>query len=659
MESFSDESDEFKWLEHENMEAINWQQGQAERAGECLRSWPVSEPLRDRLKRFSAARRDIVPRYAGGKWFRIDQSELVVSSEPFGKGKSFSTFWGDSVVILWISPCPAGETVAIGICEDASERNKILLLNVNAGELLNNPPPQLLMDGWTLPVWAIDGSGFYFTALLGEPSSFEKGIFFHDIKSGTQTRQEVPMPEDQENDYAAVVVSSDGRYLHVNLGLLEPSPIAICDTWEKEPCWKLFRIQHEGMVVGIIIDRHFVALTTVEAPRGRVVSIPLEGDPNDTGRWRELVPESKRVIRSMSSVGEYLYLSEFADMQSYVTVVDLEGRKISEVPLPERLCVLDGTYPYMDLSPKGHPDEYLFTACSPSQSSTVYRHRPGDDKPEVLLPPEVELGNVIIETNYAVSGDGVRIPFTIIQKKDLCGLKQPRPTLIHVYGGYNLILYPEYSRTMAAFVEAGGVYIYAHLRGGGEMGRNWWYGGSFKNKKKCFDDLYAIAEKLIDEKYTTTDLLALTGTSNGGMVCGVAITQRPDLWAVVVPQAARFDLLLSLKEPYGRFSIKSDRVDPDDPEASSRLASYSPYHAIKEGASYPAVFITGGATDPRCPALHARKFAARLQKSSVSGKPVLIHIWEKAGHGIATTADIKLDQDAEWLAFVMMRLGMA
>ena len=211
---------------------------------------------------------------------------------------------------------------------------------------------------------------------------------------------------------------------------------------------------------------------------------------------------------------------------------------------------------------------------------------------------------------------------------------------------------------MLTFVAAGGLYVHCHLRGGAEFGRSWWEGGRLKNKQNCYDDLFAIADDLIARGISRPDLLVVTGGSNGGLMAGVAAVQRPDLWRVCVPRVPVLDLIADCRDPYGRSTTSMEYADPNDPEDVQRMASFSPYQLIGEGRCYPAVYLDAGANDPRCAPWHARKFAARLQAAQGGDAPILVHIWENVGHGAATAKDIQIEQNSEWLAFVMQQIGL-
>jgi prolyl oligopeptidase len=233
-----------------------------------------------------------------------------------------------------------------------------------------------------------------------------------------------------------------------------------------------------------------------------------------------------------------------------------------------------------------------------------------------------------------------------------------QPTLIYAYGGFNVPLMPQFPGPMATFVAAGGIFVHAHLRGGAEFGRDWWEGGRMSKKQNCYHDLYAVAEDLIAAKRCTPQSLAVTGTSNGGLMVGVAVTQRPDLWAAAVPRVPFLDLVGGCREPYGRMSVKMEFADIEVAEEVRRMAGFSPYHLVHKGVRYPAVYIDAGGTDPRCPPWHARKFAAGLQAATGGSAPILLHIWENTGHGWATDKKIALNENTEWLAFALRHVGL-
>jgi prolyl oligopeptidase len=471
------------------------------------------------------------------------------------------------------------------------------------------------------------------------------------MATSTQEVVDVELPTDQ--DWGLVSISNDGRHAVLNHGLMTPRPIAIRAVNETE--WRPFATEVWSTLAGHIVGDRYIAVTDLGAARGRVVAIPLDSPtPNDSKSWEELVPESDAVIRSVVAAGEHLYISEFVETYARVRIADLTGRIVGEVPLPDRGAVGELPFPLMYLASRGQPDEFLFSFSSLTASWGVYRYRPGDEAVEALKAPDVRLDSAVVEDYWATSADGTRILYHTVRRLGV----ENGAALLYAYGGFNAPHVPQFPGPMAAFADAGGIFVSAHLRGGGEFGREWWYGGRRENKQNCYADLYAVAEDLIARGLTTSDRLTVTGGSNGGLMSGVAVTQRPDLWKVVVPRVPILDLIGALREPYGFVACVAEFADPRDPEDVKRMAGFSPYHLVEDDTAYPAVFMVAGDTDPRCPAWHARKFAARLQAANTSDAPILLHIWENVGHGWATDREIAISEDTEWLAFVMQQVGL-
>ncbi len=656
--------DPYRWLEGNTEEVRLWQRAQGEIAADYVRDWPHFEALRQSVAHFSAARFGSVPRFAGGRWFRMitregsDAQLPVVTDEPFGDGRVLfnpSTEDPDRrLLVTWIAPSPGGEILALGVCDDGSEANTIRLIDVATGEQLPDPPPQVLMDNWTGGAqWLPDSSGFFFLAV--DRATMRRQVMRHDRgDSPTTTPTSLPV----SLDYTQVTVSPQGRWAVAHQALMEPSPIALLDLEDPNADWRPFVTEVRGTLVGHVIGDRYLAVTSVGAPRGRVVAIPLDTrEPNDATSWIEIVPESEGAIRSMTPVGDRLYVNELADTFARIRIFDTDGEPQGEVPLPGRGAIDEMPFPLMNLSPKGHPDEFLFAYSSLTHSWGVYRHRPGDEAVDTLDAPAVRLADAVVESRWATSTDGTRIPFHVLRMEHT-DTSRPRPTLIYAYGGFNAPWLPVFPNAMASFVAAGGVFVHGHLRGGGEFGLEWWQGGRMENKQNCYEDLYAIAEELVASGVTTSDLLGVTGGSNGGLMAGVAITQRPDLWRVVIPRVPMLDIIGSCREPYGLAATVAEFGDPRDADQVRRMASFSPYQLVEEGATYPAMFIDAGDTDPRCPPWHARKFTARMQAANSSDEPILVRIWENVGHGWATPKEVQVTESTEWLAFTMRQLGM-
>jgi prolyl oligopeptidase len=661
--------DPYRRLEERSPSVLEWQTSQASAATAHVRSWPHFTSLRDEVVRFSTEQywRSMIPRFVAGRWFRTrsptvgSKAQVIVSDEPMGHGRVlFDTAEFDRrrpPSVTWLSPSPDGSVLALGVCDDGGETSRIVLLCVETGTLLPNAPEQVLMDNSV--AWLPDSSGFMFCALDGAATDFSQVGYLH-RREQKPTTTTMSIPWTRDRDWRWIVVSPGGRYAIAFEGIMSGLPVAIADLTADPLHWRPFVTSIEGRFAGHIVGDCYIAATDVGAPRGRVVSVRLDATaPNDPDSWQELVPESLDTIRTVTAVGKAIYISGFSNTYASVRAINYAtGEDLGAVPLPGRGALgAEWWGPWQSTLPKGHPDEFIFTFSTLTCSPGLYRHRPGSLSVETLYQPEVEIPDAIIEDHWATSLDGTKIPYHLVRRADVCGAS-PQPTLIHAYGGFNGPLVPQFPGAAAAFVVAGGVFIHAHIRGGGEFGADWWTQGRLRNKQNGYNDLYAVAEHLITEGRATANTLAVVGESNGGLMAGVALTQRPDLWAVAIPLLPILDLIGACREPYGRMVVAMEFADIDDPEDVRRLATFSPYHLVDENLAYPAVYIQAGDTDPRCPAWHARKFAARLQAAVAGESPVYLHVWPNAGHGGVIDRALAVEQSAEWLAFVLMHLGV-
>ncbi|WP_020494599.1 prolyl oligopeptidase family serine peptidase [Sciscionella marina] len=661
--------DLYRWLEADTAEVNRWQDAQGEAAAAYVRDWPHFDRLRELVERYDSERFGSVPVFAGGYWFRIEavpgaeRPSVLVSGEPYGEARVLFDPGTENPpkppFLSWISPSPDGRVLAVGVCTDGSERNTIRLVDTETGALLPDPPPQFLKDSWTGGAkWLPDSSGFFFTATDEDPVSAAHRIVLH-LRRGTPSTVDIEVPWLPGDDYRAVLASADGRRVVAVQGLFDPVPVAVAELTDPVALhWRPFVTDPALNLAGFLLGEEWIAVTDAGAPRGRVVAIGLDSPaPNDPGTWRTVVPESEAVVRAVRPVGDVLYVHEFADTYAGLRVVDRQGAARGTVALPGKGALGELPFAIMNILGPVPEDQLVFSFSTLTSSWGTYRHRPGTTVLETLREPAARLENCVVEDGWSTSPDGARVPYHLVRRRDLA-LNRPRPTLLWGYGGFGAPWLPQFPGAMAAFVASGGVFVHTHLRGGGELGRDWWEQGRLQGKQNGYADLYAIAEDLIATRVTSPDLLALAGGSNGGLLAGVGATQRPNLFRAVVPRVPLLDLIGGCRDGYGRWVIDSDFARVDDPEEIRRLAGFSPYHLVRDGVDYPAVFIEAGHTDPRCPAWHARKFAARMQAATAGDSPVLLHIWRGSGHGWATDRDMLLTQETESLAFLAKVLGL-
>jgi prolyl oligopeptidase len=645
-----------QWLEQNTDDVQRWQREQSHRTDEQTEAWPALPLVRDLIARYTVPTGVALPRGAAGTWFRLESStRVVISDEPYGPGRLLLQL-ADPEVATWLSPSPDGTILAVGVCSDGSERNQVRLVDVATGQSRDDAPTAVLNDSWAGGAsWLPDSSGFWITVLASTEDEFCQEVHLHRLGRGGSTEKvDLPLPGPGES--TVVQVSPDGRWAVAAHGINRTSPVAEHHLTEPSGSWRPFVPRTTRTVAGHPVGDAYIAVTDEGAPRGRLVRIPFDAErPEDPSTWEELRPQTETVLRSVTAVAGHLYLWELNDTYSRLTVLTEQGQPAGSVALPGRGTVHQPLFPLLCLVPRGGPDSLLFAFSTPTVSPGVYRHRPGASAVEELAPPQQRL-DATVEDAVAVSADGTPVPYRLVRPTHVP--PGPRPTLIYGYGGYDVPLLPQWAQGSSAFVAAGGVRVLAHLRGGGELGRDWWEGGRYQNKENSYADLFAIAESLVEQGVATPASLAVQGGSNGGLMAAVAVTRRPDLWAAAVCQVPLTDLLSALREPYTRMAIAVEMADPDDPADVERLLRFSPYHLVREGTVYPAVLVEGGGTDPRCPPWHARKLAARLQQAQAGSAPVLLRIWEGDGHGWATDEDLALRQQALRLSFLMRHTGL-
>lgn len=656
--------DPYRWLHDEGEPVHSWQAAQAELATATIAASGALPRAHRLIDKYSTGSRPALPQRGGGHWFRADDSAsgttLLVADSPYGDGRELIRLadfdvGGTPAVLSWLAPSPNGVILAFGVCTDGSEHNRIYLVDVDTGRLRTDGPTQLLHSAWAGGVsWLADSSGFYYFALTGDAHDFAQAVFRYQLADEDGTIEEVPVPTGSR-EYTYVECSPDGRWLVASHRVGSPIPVAVRDLAGGGP-WRPFVTDCEGIVAGHVVGDKFVAVTDVGAPRGRLVSIPMDDtNPSDAASWQELLPSSDAVLRSVQVVAGCLYLSEFVDTVARVRVLTTEGEVIEELTLPDAGALGAPFFPMTELAARPSPEEFVFSHSSLVRSWGVYLHRPGNGAPETLREPVVRL-DAHVDYAWALSQDGTHIPYHRLSPHGCA--PTPAPTLISAYGAAGIPTLPSYQPELAAFVAAGGVVVQAYLRGGGEFGREWFHAADRERRSVRDADLVAVAEHLVRTGRAIPDSLALTGGSDGGFMCGVALTSRPDLWTAVLPRAPLLDLIGGIRNPYLEFVIRKAWGDPDDPDDVHRLRSLSPYEQITP-SHYPSVLVQAGTEDPRCPAWQARKFVARLQAAQRAPSPVLLHVWDDAGHGAATSDAVVAGQDTEWLAFLLAALDLS
>ncbi|UCG34367.1 MAG: S9 family peptidase [Phycisphaerales bacterium] len=574
-----------------------------------------------------------------------------------------NTFSPDGTVALdWWYPSPDGSLVAYGKSASGSEKSTLYVRNLETGEDL---PDVIPFTQYCFVAWNAPGTGFYYnrspdpaTVPEGE-ENFHMRVYFHRLGAAWEQDRYVwgeGRPIDEEpRPYA----SSDHSHVLLNF-FRDPSENDLY--FGRMDSTDPLRPAAEGLgaiTTGDVVDGRLFIRTNYRAPRYRICATTIDRPTPD--HWQDLVPEQKGVIDDFAIVDHKLVVHLIEDVHSRLVVYDLDGGLICEVPLPGAGTVASylpgiGMVSSFDGS-VGHPDLFFtFSSWVMPPASYRYNLRTGELTKLHQRECPVDLSKYETRQVWFKSKDGTRVPMFIVARKDV-KLDGNNPTLLYGYGGFNSSFFPYYRPRIIPFLERGGVWALANIRGGGELGQAWHDGGRLGHKQNGFDDFYAAAETLVDMGYTRPERLACKGGSNGGLLIGAAVTQRPDLFAAALAQVPLMDMLR-----FHLFGMGAQWVheygDPRRADEFAWLHAYSPYHNVREGVEYPGVLIVTAEADNRVDTAHAFKMTAALQAATSGRRPILLRVERKAGHGAGKPLSMKVRNQSEDWAFLMWQLGM-
>lgn len=653
--------DPWAWLEEESEETLAWQRAHDAAAVAELHGWAGFEPLADALEQELVDGGMEAPRPAGGRWFHVRPSaagtRLTVSDDVRGGGERvlLDTAALDDprgpASLDWHWPAPDGGHVAFGLSFGGDEQSVLHVVEVATGRVLEDRIP--FCSNATV-AWLPDGRSFYYNGgLAPDFEDAEKHLFLHRL--GDRERS-APEPVEVRDPYCVFPqVSPDGRHLAAITSELDLRPDFVRELPDGE--WRAFLEGFHGTGFGFFDGGDYVCVSTFGAPRGRLVRIPV-ATPRAPATWVELVAESPDVVlKTVARAGDRIVLTQYRDTYAEVRVLERDGHPVADVELPGRGAVLQRMCGFFQEPPPqvgenvfAAPGEFTFVFSTLTCSPALYRYEIGARRLERLTAPRRTGSELVVEDLEGRAQDGAPVRYRLVRRRD-ADPALPRPTVVYVYGGWNISTIPAYMGAFATVVDAGGVFVLAHLRGGGEFGDGFWHDGRLADKQRTFDDTYAVAESLIAEGRTEPELLALVGGSNGGLGTGVALTQRPELFGAVASLVPLYDMLKFDRDPYTA-SCVVEYGDPREPADARWLHAYSPVHNVRE-AAYPATLIVAGANDMRCWPWHARKLAAALLAANRGGRPILLRVSEQGGHVSVRK------QAAEWLGFAMRELGLA
>jgi len=556
----------------------------------------------------------------------------------------------------WSAPSTDGRLMALCLSENGSENGVLHFFETDTGRALPDIIPGVQYPtGGGSAAWNADGTGIFYTRYPHEGERpegdlhFYQQIWFH--KLGTPVSADTyelgrDFPRIAEIELAA---SEDGRWLLATVANGDGGDFAHYLRDASGSWHQLTRFEDGVKVIKFGKDAALYLLSKKNAPRGKILRLLL-ADP-DLAKATVVVPEGRGVV------------DDYAPSASGLYVAVMEGG-------PSRLCFYPKDrgspieVPVLPVSSVGelhcwHGDELLFANTSFLVPPGWYEWEPGLARPRptaLRMTSPANFDDIEVVREFATSKDGTKIPISILQKKGI-HLDGRNPTLLTGYGGYGINLTPTFSSTRRIWFDAGGVYAVANLRGGGEFGEEWHLAGNLTHKQNVFDDLIACAEHLIQCKYTSPDKLAVMGSSNGGLLMGAFLTQRPDLARAVVSRVGIYDMLRVELDPNGAFNT-TEFGSVKDEDQFKALHAYSPYHHVKDGAAYPAVLFPCGENDGRVNPAHSRKMTARLQAATSSGQPVLLRTTATAGHGMGSSLKDRVAEQADIYAFLLQELGV-
>ncbi|MEY2570658.1 MAG: prolyl oligopeptidase [Acidimicrobiaceae bacterium] len=654
--------DPYRWLEDgASLETRAWADAQNTRTRAALDAVPSRARLHGRLSQLLRAGTSSAPHIAGGRVFSLDrwgereQSVLCVRGldtrplDPQVVLDPAALLDDDTAALDWYQPSVDGRLVAYGVSGSGDERSTLRILHVESGRHVGDeiPHTRAASIGW----WP-DGTGFHYTR-YATGGDYDRHVFSHRI--GDDWHDDVVLFDALPDPTAwpDVSTSRDGRYALVHVGLgWSRTDVHLLDLVNGERT-TLIEGRDVATWFGFDLERgRLVGHTNEGAARGRVISAPL-GSGSDAASWTTLVPESDAVIDGVAIAATSLLVATSHRAVSALSRHAPDGRPLGAIELPEL-----GSLAGLAIDHDTDDEVAVLALTSFTRPSTLFRWSPTDGvTPLSDLPGGPDPSAFAVEQVDYPSTDGTAIPMFVVRPAGVAA-GAARPTILNGYGGFSVTNSPAYSAMGTTWVEDGGAWAVACIRGGAEEGEAWHQAGMREHKQQVFDDFHAAGDWLVAEGRTTRDLLAVRGGSNGGLLMGAAITQRPDLCRAVVCAVPLLDMVR-----YHRFLIARlwipEYGDPDVAEEFAWLYAYSPYHHVVDGTCYPAVLIETGEEDSRVDPLHARKFAARLQAATSCGDehPALVRIEAKAGHGQGKPASRPADEAADVQAFLHWQLA--
>lgn len=660
-------ADPYRWLEDADSPATQaWVEAENKVTFDYLSRIPERKQIRERLTKLWNYERYTAPQLKGGRYFFSRNNGLQNQNVLYAS----DTLTGEPKVVLDPNTMSKDGTVALSgydLTEDAklivygtamsgSDWTEWRVKEVDTGKDL---PDHIKWVKFSGASFTKDGKGFFYSrydepkaaSMLRDKVQFHK-LYYH--KLGTEQSADVLVYDRPDHGDWNIrgFVTDDGKYLIISLntGTDRKNRVYYKDLTAKDA--QVVKLLDEFDASYGFIDNvgsTFYFDTDLDAPNEKIIAIDVRKPAR--ANWKTVIAEAKEPISSINLLNNMFVTTYLKDAHSVVKIFDMKGKPVREVSLPG-LGTVNG------FGGKRSQSETFYSFNSYTSPSIIYRYDMKTGASSVFRQPKVDFNPNDYETRqvFYTSKDGTKVPMFITAKKGL-KLDGNNPTYLYAYGGFNISQTPGFSVANLVWMEMGGVFAVANLRGGGEYGKEWHLAGTKLRKQNVFDDFIAAAEYLIANKYTSTPKLSIGGGSNGGLLVGAVLNQRPDLYRAALPAVGVMDMLRFHKFTIG-WAWTSDYGSADDAEEFKAIYAYSPLHNIKPGTKYPAVMVTTADHDDRVVPAHSFKYASTLQQAQAGDAPILIRIQTKAGHGAGKPVSMQIEEQADRWGFIVHELKM-
>jgi prolyl oligopeptidase len=654
-------ADPYRWLEDDrSAETEAWVKAQNEVTFGYLDKIPFRKQLKERMEKLWNYEKISAPFKEGNYTYfyknnGLQNQSVLYRKDQNGKEEIFldpNTFSKDGTTSLGgINFSKDGSLVAYAISEGGSDWRKVIVLKADTKEIIGDTIVDVKFSGLS---W-YKNEGFYYSS-YDKPKGSELSaktdqhkLYFH--KLGTaQKEDKIIFGLNEKRRYVGGYVTDDENYLIISASTsTSGNELYYKDLSKNGPIVNLVNNFNNDHSVIDNIGTKFYLVTNYNAPNKKIVTFDLSNPKMEN--WVDFIPETENVL-SPSTGGGYIFAEYMKDAVSFVQQYDYDGKLIRDVKLP-------GIGTAGGFGGKKEETTLYYSFTNYITPGTIYSFEPKSGKSTVYQKPKVDFKSEDYESKqvFYTSKDGTKVPMIITFKKGT-NLDGKNPTMLYGYGGFNVSLTPAFSIANAVWLENGGIYAVANLRGGGEYGKKWHDAGTQMQKQNVFDDFIAAAEYLIKEEYTSSDFLAIKGGSNGGLLVGATMTQRPELMKVAIPQVGVLDMLRYHTFTAGAGWAYDYGTAEQSKEMFEYLKGYSPVHNVKAGTQYPATMVTTGDHDDRVVPAHSFKFAAELQAKQTGNNPTLIRIDVNAGHGAGKSTEAIINEQVDIQAFSLFNMGI-